>query len=218
MGPAESFTSATTEPCSHLTNNKWLYRVLRRGEKPVSLRQPKDFGCSKDDELRALLLDSCAYGNDPANPSCFLHATMRLGNAWRIRNERAHLYSNWLVRFPMEMDGVTVIDLTSYSSAGKYLNDAKGDSAYLRQCLQVVRGYADKDQEAVLLQRPPLELIEWWSEADGRWRPAQDLLEAQRDPQRSAAEQAAPPAPGASSKSPAPRQAASSQAQARVGI
>ena len=55
-----------------------------------------------------------------------------------------------------------------------------GDSDFIRRCLQIMRGWGDKDREVVVLKRPPVEFIDWWDEATSRWRHAQDLVDAQQ--------------------------------------
>ena len=81
-----------------VSNDTFVYRVLRKGENPWRMRVPPDIQLEYA-ELRTLLVTAIAHGNNPEQASDFLHATGSLTQAIRIKQERRYLYSNWLVRW-----------------------------------------------------------------------------------------------------------------------
>ncbi len=164
--------------------NHWLYRVLRKGESPLEMRRPEDHRLEllDSEELRALLLEAVAFGNDPDRPGVFLHATTKLSTARRIRQERSSLYSNWVVRWPAVQEGVRVIDLKNSREGRGLLEDTAGDSHFLHECVKQARAFATKDSEVVLVNSPNKDTVERWGEYSRRWRPTRDLaLELARE-------------------------------------
>ena len=195
-GPQADVYNATHEECTHCVHNAWVYRVLRKGETPIELRKPRGgLDCLSHLEMRAILLEAVAFGNHPQSTSPFLHCTKRLAVARTLRVERASLYSNWLVRWPLKIHGVRYVDLTHRGDAFTYLDDAPADTALVRSALQLVRAYSAKDSEVVVLDSPPLELVEWWSDASRAWLSATSLRDAWAARRAAAAAVAAPAKP-----------------------
>ena len=190
MGPLTKFHGATTERCDYGPDNAWIYRVLRRGETPLDFRTPRAPNL-RFDEKRALLLDACALGNDPEQPSPFLHCTKRVACALFLRSERESMYTNWLIRWPLKIEGVEVVDLTERGTGKEYLDDRAGDSGFIQCCLKAVRAFSNKDAEVVVLQRPPEKLIQWWCEIANQWLAVSDLRALASPPPVAAAPPAA---------------------------
>ena len=174
VGPPDVFYGATHDACNWPPKNynTWLYRVCRRGETPLTLRQPPGDTLFHDDELRVLVLDAVACGNSRQKPSPFLHTTTKLTKARALRHERSSLYSNWLVRFPRRIDGVKTLDLTQPAQCRHIVDETVGDSPLIRDMCAQVRAYSQKDSEVVVFHPVPLEMVEWWCELSGTWEPA----------------------------------------------
>lgn len=107
------------------SSHGWLYRVLRIGENPANLRQPPTTAKNlPHSELRALLLEAVANGNQQRRTSPFLHFTRSLGAAISLIQERAYLYSNWIVRIPTrDLEGVVDISTTEMQKNWFYQDD-----------------------------------------------------------------------------------------------
>lgn len=153
------------------TTSGYAYRCLRRYETPWIMREPQLPQLSHQ-EMRALLLPGVAMGNSKQHTSPFLHCTTDVLKARAIRMERAHLYSNWLVRWPKNC--ARHIDLSDKQSQRAYLEEDTNDSAFLDQCLREVRSYSLKDKELVYLERPQEADVEWWNESTKSWRPVEE--------------------------------------------
>ena len=145
----------------------FVYRSLRRFETPFQMRKPVIPKALTHLELRALLLPAVAYGNDKKRTSLFLHCTVSVKKAKAIMEERRHLYSNWLVRFPK--DSAAHLTLSCFATQQDYLKEEDTDTAFLELALAHVRKYSTKDKECVYTELPPEEVIEWWNEAEQEW-------------------------------------------------
>jgi hypothetical protein len=168
QGPTEMPLNAVHEP----SKKPWLYRVLRRGEFPWELRNPPETKDLSKEAFLDLLVSAVALGNNPEHTSPFLHTTTSLGRATMLLQERRHLYSNWLVRFPMVIEGIDIVDLSTVHGMQIYLQEKSSDSALLQSCVGIVRSYAEKDREVVVLRRPPLDRIDVWDQTERAWIPA----------------------------------------------
>ena len=95
-GPPEGLAyAAHEEGPGGEKHHYWAYRVLRRGETPVALRHPNPVTeCLQENELRSILLDAVAFGNDPLRTSPFLHCTSSIARARNLRRERPALYTD----------------------------------------------------------------------------------------------------------------------------
>ena len=145
-----------------------VYRALRLYERPWELRKVDIPQVMSDQELRALLLPAVAFGNSAGKESPFLHCTMTVVKALAIMSERRQLYSNWLVRWPI--DAAAHIKLSHLAAQRKYLFEDPNDSEFLASCLGEVRAYSLKDKEVVVTENPPEESVQWWDEQDRKWR------------------------------------------------
>lgn len=171
LGPRERPLCATAlAPVSEY----YAYRICRKGEHPWDLRRPVDCAGLSFMETRALVVTAVATGNDPARPSCFLHATRKLRKALLIFGERGHLYSHFLVRWPKQLVGVTMADFERLGERQKWFFEHDEDSAYLAECVRLCRNYTEKDSEIVYFDRPAQHLVEWWDEDGKTWRGSAD--------------------------------------------
>ena len=103
LGPGVDSSDATGD------DGNWIYRCLRKGEEPWNIRNPLDLSGCERKEIRAVLLEAVSVGNVKTSP--FLHGTRKLDAAKFLRRERAGMYNNWLIRWPMTNDK-QVIDLS----------------------------------------------------------------------------------------------------------
>ena len=78
----------------------YLFRALTHFEAPGQLREIRE-GLEEMDEkqLRLLIIQGMADGNDPAARSQLLHATDGFGEATKIFAERTHIYQLVIVRW-----------------------------------------------------------------------------------------------------------------------
>ena len=56
-------------------------------------------------------MEPVALGNARGSP--FLHGTLALTRVLKIMEERRYLYTNWLVRWPLDVKGDGVINLSN---------------------------------------------------------------------------------------------------------
>ena len=152
--------------------------MLRRGELPWELRNPPDTTCLSKVAFRDLLVSSVALGNNPEHTSPFLHTTANLNKGPLWLQERRRLYSNWLIRFPKVIEGIDIVDLSTLQGRQIYLQEKSSDSALLQSCVCIVRNYAEKDREVVVLRRPPLDSIEVWDQKARAWIAALSCMAA----------------------------------------
>ena len=167
MGPRETPTCATTSQTHG--SQQYAYRICRRGENPWQLREPllcDDLGFK---ETRALLLSAVARGNSDKHTSPFLHATRSLKRALWIFQERRHLYSHWLVRWPRQVLEGKCADFQDIAQRSKWLHEDDSDTSLLAEYVQRCRAYTEKDSEIVCFCRPGLEDIDWWDDARKTW-------------------------------------------------
>jgi hypothetical protein len=137
------------------------------------MRTPPDFKLSQA-ELRVLVVLAVAHGNQPGMESSFLHSTGSLTKCVKIRTERRHLYSNWLVRWPRECVDER-IDFDRKKDKYKWLQHEDPDSSLVEECLKICRSYVQKDSEVVYLRHPGMNNIQWWDEPNATWRKATDI-------------------------------------------
>ncbi len=171
-----------------------LYRVLRVGETPLSLRcPPAKYESMTEDELRGPMIHAIAWGNDPARPSEFLHCTRSLARAKVVWSERRALYSTTVVRFPRDAVPEALVFDFSHPNRRReaVLGEKRGDTQWVEESLQRIRAYVSK--EVVLLRRPASERVEWWGIHSCSWRLAREW-EAERS-------SASPAASGAEARS-----------------
>ena len=158
----------------------WLYRVLRCGETPQSLRSPPQWlrDCVDGDppKFRTELILALSRGNTRTSP--FLHFTRSLVRACWLHAERRHLYSHNLVRVKAAaMAGPLLLDFTPGNKGRQWLAEWSSDDLDDREFTENLgraRGFFEKDREVVLLVRPVIDHIEYFDRAERRWRPAQE--------------------------------------------
>ena len=123
----------------------YVYRICRKGENPWNLRLPTDISGFHFVEQRALLVHAIAHGNAEDTPSCFLHTSCKLKNALKIFQEREHLYSSWLVRWPKDLVGVDKISFENHIIRAKWYSKCEGDTGLVieqcRRCIEIQRSF-----------------------------------------------------------------------------
>ena len=122
------------------------------GETPWTLRSPPDFSMLDRRGIRVLMLESVACGNTQESP--FLHGTLGLPRVLKIIEERRHIYTNWLVRWPLDEKGDAVINLSNREHQQAWLQEEDGDTDLVMEWVAHCRKYAAKDQEVVQLRKP----------------------------------------------------------------
>ena len=128
------------------------------------------------EELRVLVIKGIADGNDPAARSQFLHATDSLQRAQNIYMERRRLYQPVIVRWPFAAVPEEYrwdIGGGNTRARGK-LGDEVGDPGEITAKLMLLRKYADKDREMILMRRPASNVTDFWCIHTCQWRPAHD--------------------------------------------
>ena len=148
----------------------YAYRICRKGgENPWNLRVPTDVSEFTFNGKRALVILSIATGNKDTNPSNFLHASGNLGKALKIFQEREHLYSTWLVRWPKDLPNDDKISFEMHDQRAKWFTERPNDpDAVINLCKRCI-DFTEKDSELVYFARPSLDVIEWWDQAQQQW-------------------------------------------------
>ena len=164
--------SSPVAPPLHATialEGKFAYRVCRKGEDPWNLRRPAlqhlDFS-----EKRQALIVAIALGNSLDKTSPFLYSTKSLKKALKIVNERKHRYINWLVRWPLVMEGVDSADFSIGNDKAKWLNHFSTDSGSMASLVSTARGYVTADAEVVFFDHTGQRNVEYWDEIARLWR------------------------------------------------
>jgi len=148
----------------------YAYRICRKGgENPWNLRLPTDVSEFSFDEQRALVIHSIANGNKDATPSNFLHASGNLQKALKIFQEREHLYSTWLVRWPKDLPNVDKLSFEMHDQRAKWFTERQNDTDVLIDLCKRCIDFTEKDSELVYFARPSLDVIEWWDEFEKQW-------------------------------------------------
>ena len=156
--------------------NKFVYRILRRGESPWTLRQPCDMAALGFKEKRALMVMALGMGNSSGHTSPFLHTSSSLRKCLVVFRERNGLYSNWLVRWPKEIPGVECINFAEHvADRMTWLSADDGDSDLIEECIRRARAYVVKDLEIVYLQLPGQRNVEWWDTEAMKWRTSKEV-------------------------------------------
>ena len=127
-------------------------------------------------QLRLLVINGIADGNDPAARSQFLHATDSLKRAQAICMERRHLYQPVIVRWPLAAaPGEFRWDIGGgdQSARGK-LQEELEDPGDITSKLMRLRKYVDKDREMILMRRPASNVTDFWCIHTCQWRPAHE--------------------------------------------
>ena len=119
--------------------------------------------------IRVLMLESVACGNTKDSP--FLHGTLGLPRVLKIIEERRHIYTNWLVRWPLDEKGDAVINLSNREHQQAWLREEDGDTDLVMEWVAYCRKYAAKDQEVVQLRKPDWRKTQWWDEEVKAWQP-----------------------------------------------
>lgn len=114
-------------------------------------------------------MEAVAFGN--SKDSLLLHGTLALNRVLKIMGERRHLYTNWLVRWDLDVNRDSVIDLSNLDAQQEWLRDEDGDTDLVIEWLQWCRKFATKDAEVVQLRKPPWQHVQWWDEDTKTWQP-----------------------------------------------
>ena len=88
--------------------------------------------------------------------------------------DRARLYTNWIVRFPAEF--VICMDLQDPAERKFWLRSDPSDTPAITEILEKVRAYSEKDSEVVVLSSPATRLREVWDPYKLAWVPLADIV------------------------------------------
>ena len=83
-----------------------------------------------------------------------------------LKQERKHLYSNYLVRWPAKLPGILVANFDLKEDKAKWLSEEPSDNVTLEHYLKTCRSYMAKDSEQVWFGRPDQIHIDWWDQGD----------------------------------------------------
>ena len=135
-----------------------------------------------DEDLRLALIPAIAYGNREDRRSPFLHGTTKLSVARRIMLERGHMYSQVLVRWPL--DAVPPKLCLEFGVPSKrrsqLITDTVDDPKHFEEALVRCRVFLVKDCEVVLLQAPSLDVVQVYDADNDSWCNAVEVLDVMK--------------------------------------
>ena len=88
--------------------------------------------------------------------------------------ERARLYSNWVVRFPAAC--VIHMDLQEPGERKFWLQGHPSDTPPITDMLDRVRAFSEKDSEVVVMTTPSSTFVEVWHPYKLAWVPLADIV------------------------------------------